>query len=529
MYTREIRRIASVLAVLLALVFALPAYAAPEDYDSSQPSVLREDYLFGESTVVIDGETGDVLFSKDANARMYPASTTKIMTLLLAVESGWSFDMPVTIPAEAGDIPSDSSIVPVYKGETTTFGELLYGMMLHSGNDAANAVAVLVAGSLSGFVERMNARAAELGCTGTHFVNAHGYHDENHYSTAMDLALITMEALKHESIREIVSTASYTINVSPRGQIPLHSTNSMINSASSYYYEDCIGVKTGTHSRAGRCFVGAAEKDGVTLITVTLKCNSDAEKWTDTKRMFEFGFTCYTPYSLEEMFELTSSRIVTTRISNAHEDDPMGGVLQLKLTQVSNPEYERMVQTGNADALETAMADFTQRAQITLMDNLAAPITEGEFVGTFSYTARDGEVITASLIAGRSIEAQPEKTTIYDVFPFLKVFFNPLVQMLIVVLALLLAVVIIYANVRRRRRERRRRMLYEQRRREYLRKKRAEESARRPAPSSSSARRSSDRRQRTDTRPSAARRRPDGRQQSSSRRKDYDEDIFGGF
>ncbi len=228
MYIQKIRRIAAFIAVLLAFSIAVPAFAAPEDYDASKPAILSQDHLYAQTAVVIDADTGELLFDKDARVRMYPASTTKILTLLLAVESGWSLDMPVQIPEEAGDIPGDSSIIPVYKGETTTFGDLLYGMMLHSGNDGANAIAVLLSGSIPAFVERMNQRAAELGCVDTHFSNAHGYHDENHYSTAYDLALIAREALKHDIIRQIVATPSYTMNVSPRGEIPLYSTNSSV-------------------------------------------------------------------------------------------------------------------------------------------------------------------------------------------------------------------------------------------------------------------------------------------------------------
>lgn len=472
MYMRKARRIASLIAVLLVFVLTVPALAAPEDYDASKPAVLSEDHLYGEATVVMDGETGEVLFGKNAYVRMYPASTTKVMTLLLAVESGWDLGMQVSIPAEAADIPGDSSKVPVYPGETMTFGDLLYGMMLHSGNDAANAVAVIMSGSLPAFVEKMNTRAAELGCTGTHFANAHGYHDENHYSTAYDLALITKEALKHDLIREIVATYSYTINVSPRGAIPLKTTNEMIIPNSSFYYEDCIGVKTGSHSQAGRCFVGAAEKDGLTLITTTLNCSSDTAKWRDTSRMLNYGFTRYTPYTLEQMYEMVSERLMTTRVSNAHKDDPMGGLLEMKLAQISNSEYVRMIQTGSDDARERAIADFTQRAEIVLMDNLAAPITAGEFVGTFAYTTQNGETITASLIAGRDIEAQPERTTLYDVFPFLQIFENPLVRILVVVLIMLVLVLVLYSNAKRRRRERRRMQLYEKHRRENLRQKR---------------------------------------------------------
>ena len=509
MYYRWKRGIAFVIAVLLAFVLPMSAMATPADYDVSKPAVLAADHLYGESAIVIDSESGEVLFSKDSRVRMYPASTTKIMTLLLAIETGWDFNMTVTVPKEAGEIANDSSIVPVYEGEVTTFGDLIYGMMLKSGNDAANAIAVIVSGSLSAFVEKMNNRAEELGCLGTHFTNAHGYHDENHYSTAYDLALITQEALKHEKIREICATQSYVINASPREPFQINTSNSMILPNSSYYYEDCIGVKTGTHSKAGMCFVGAAEKDGLTLITVTLNCVSDDAKWTDTKRLLNYGFTRYTAYTLDQMFELSSSRLLTTRVSNAAENDPMGGVLEMKLTQVSDPSYVRMIQTGSEEARDRAITDFAQRAQITLMDNLAAPITEGEFVGSFAYTAQDGQVLTASLIAGRSIAAQPERITIYDVFPFLAAFQNPLVLMLLAVLILLIVVVVLYSSAKRRRRERRRRELYEQRRREYLRQQRA---------NANNVRRNSSNVQRQ--RPSAAR---------PVKKRSSDDDIFGGF
>jgi len=462
---------------------------------------------------VIDNESGTVLFSKDSRVRMFPASTTKIMTLLLAIETGWDFNMTVTVPSEAGKVPGDSSTVPVYEGEVTTFGDLLYGMMLKSGNDAANAIAVIVSGSLDAFVEKMNKRATELGCVGTHFTNAHGYHDENHYSTAYDLALITQEALKHPEVLQIISTPSYLMHASPREPFQINTSNSMILPESVYYYEDCIGVKTGTHSKAGMCFVGAAEKDGLTLITVALNCESDDAKWKDTARLLDYGFTRYTSYSLDQMFELSSSRLLTTRVSNAAEDDPMGGVLEMELTQISDPSYVRMIQTGSEEARERAIADFAQRAQITLMDNLTAPITEGEFVGSFTYTAQDGQVLTASLIAGRSIAAQPEVTTVYDVFPFLSVFRNPLVVLLMAVLILLIVVVVLYSNAKRRRRERRRRELYEQRRREYLRRQRMNANSK----------------QRNDYRaPRPQRPRPSS-VRPEKRRKNDEDDFFGGF
>lgn len=537
------RKIAALLAVLLILTARLTAFASPADYDKTTPAVLRDDHLYGESTVVVDGDTGEILFSKNSRIRMYPASTTKVMTLLLAVESGVSFDTPVTVPPEAADVPNDSSLVPIYKGEVTTFGDLLYGLMLHSGNDAANAIAVLLEGSIEGFVAKMNERASQLGCVGTHFVNAHGYHNENHYSTAQDLALITREALKHEEIREIVATNSYTMNISPRGEVPLSSKTSLMMPNSSYYYAECIGVKTGTHSRAGKCFIGAAEKDGVLLITVTLNCAEDNQKWVDSIRMFNYGFTCYTPYTLEQMFDLTSSRIATVQISNAHKDDPMAGVLALDIAQVSNLGYERMVQTDNESAMAKAMDDFVSRSEISITDNLAAPISTGEIIGSFAYTAQNGEVITASLIASRDVAVQPDPITIYDVFPFLHIFDNMLVRLLIIVLLLLVLALILHGRAKRRRIERRRRELYERRRREYQRRQREASaksrntSSRTTTSRQTAVRTSNTRKTSGSTRPTPstripARTTPPPKRRSSTvvpRHNRNDDDLFGNF
>ena len=473
-------RIACLMAILpiLLCICTLPSFAAPEDYSDQAPALLNSTHLYGKNAICIDQETGDILFQKNPHTRVFPASTTKIMTLLLAIESGWDMDLTVQIPAEAANVPADSSLVPVYRGETMSFQDLLYGMMLHSGNDAANAVAVLVSGSIPAFVERMNARAEELGCTETHFANAHGYQDVNHYTSAADLAIITREAMKHEEIRTIASTYSYTMHIQPRGELPLRTTNSMIIPTSTYYYEDCIGLKTGTTSQAGKCFVGVAEKDGAMVITVTLGSETDAGKWTDTKRLFNYGFTRYNSYNLERMFELTSDRIVAPRVSNASRTDPSGGVLPLKLAQISDPDYVRLMMGDSEEIVSASMDDFIERCQVTIVDQLVAPIPEGKLVGNFSYTAQDGSVITAALIAAREVEAEPDRMTIYDLFPFLGIFNNPLVQLLVLILLLLIAVIIIHSIASRKRQERHRRELYEQRRREYAQR---EQSARKKA------------------------------------------------
>ena len=166
MTSRSLRRLALLVALWISLLAALPVYAAsPSDYDTARPANLIEDYLYGESAIAVDADTGRVLFSKNSRVRMYPASTTKMMTMLLAVESGYDLDTQVTLPAETNNYPQDSSRAGVYKGDTMTFRDLLYGMMLPSGNDAANAVAVLLGGSVENFVQQMNDRAQALGTT----------------------------------------------------------------------------------------------------------------------------------------------------------------------------------------------------------------------------------------------------------------------------------------------------------------------------------------------------------------------------
>ncbi len=221
-------RLAALLMALILALCALPGTAlaaakptpTPEPtfndlYDPENPKALRDRDLQGTACVLMDRSSGRVLYDKNAESKRYPASTTKIMTLLLALEYG-HLNETVTIPQEALEVPSDSSRTPVKPGEEMPFIDLLYGMMMKSGNDAANSVAVIVAGSVPAFVEKMNQRAAELGCTGTHFMNPHGYHDEEHYSTAKDLALIAREGMRHNTFRAIVSAMEYTM--APTGQ-----------------------------------------------------------------------------------------------------------------------------------------------------------------------------------------------------------------------------------------------------------------------------------------------------------------------
>ena len=473
------RRRAFALFLLLLTLFACFSPQAlavsPEDWDAENPGALLPEHLYAQTAVLIDGETGDVLFDKGSLVRMYPASTTKIMTLLLAVESGIPLEQEVTIPDVAENVPSDSSVVPVHAGERMAFKDLLYGTMLHSGNDGANAIAYLVGGSIAEFVAMMNDRAAEIGCTGTHFANAHGYHDDMHYSTAYDLALITQEAMRNETFREIVSTATYTMAPTVnRGAYNVTTTAAMVNPASGYYYEGCIGVKTGFHSRAGQCFVGALNRDGIFLISVVLNTSTEAsdttKKWYDTRKLFEYGLAQYQPYLLSDLFEASGRNINTITIANAAENDAQKGLLELRLTALSDGTYARRIRSGSGSLAE-ALADFAARTQITYNDGLRAPIDEGQTVGTLTYTAPDGYVVTGMLCADRAVEARPEYATVYDVLPFLlplKPFLSSGWAWVALVAVLVLAFVLIVHHARKKAAlNRRRAAIYRAKRRAY--------------------------------------------------------------
>ena len=232
------------------------------------------------SAVLIDGFSGRVIYEKNANSKMSMASTTKIMTALCAIENS-QLDKKITVnPAAVG---VEGSSIYLKNGERLTIRELVYGLMLSSGNDAAVAIAYAVSGSIESFAELMNKTAGKIGVKNTHFVNPNGLDAEGHYTTAYDLAQISAYAMKNEEFRKIVSTYRTTISYEGQGyDRQLKNHNKLLK-----MYDGCIGVKTGFTKKSGRCLVSAAEKNGVTLVAVTLKAPDD---WNDHINMLNYGF-----------------------------------------------------------------------------------------------------------------------------------------------------------------------------------------------------------------------------------------------
>ena len=250
-----------------ALCFALlPRAGAAEITVSAQSAVLME------------AESGRVLYAKDGDTPRLIASTTKLMTALVALESGRSLEEDVTIPAEAAGV--EGSSLYLRAGETVKLKTLLYGMLLHSGNDAATAVALHCAGSLEAFAEKMNEKAQELGMTNSHFTNPTGLDGEEHYASAYDMALLARACLEVPELAEMTAARSVTLE----GRT-LVNHNKLL-----WRYAGCVGMKTGYTQAAGRTLVSAAERDGMTLIAVTLNAPSD---WADHAAMLDYGFANY--------------------------------------------------------------------------------------------------------------------------------------------------------------------------------------------------------------------------------------------
>ncbi|HHU42877.1 MAG: D-alanyl-D-alanine carboxypeptidase family protein [Bacillota bacterium] len=220
-------------------------------------------YAASTGMAVVEVTTKRTLFESNANQRMPMASTTKAMTALVVLENS-ELDEMVTVPRQAVGV--EGSSIYLKEGEKLTVKELLYGLMLRSGNDAAVALALHVGGSLDGFANMMNEKAKQLGLKNTHFTNPHGLHDDNHYTTAYDLAICSAYAMQNKDFAEIVGAKSYTIN-SPQGKRYLVNKNKILTT-----YEGGTGVKIGFTKKAGRCLIASSEREGLKVVAVVLNC-----------------------------------------------------------------------------------------------------------------------------------------------------------------------------------------------------------------------------------------------------------------
>lgn len=267
------KKLLTVVLALFILIISEAAYAAPQ--------------VSAHAAILIDAQSGRVMFSKSADERLPMASTTKIITAVTALESdGFDINRTVEISERAAGVEGSSMYLE--KGEKISMLSLLYGLMLSSGNDAAVAIAEDISGGESEFAELMNKKAAEIGLQNTHLSNPNGLPNDEHYSTARDMAAITAYALKNPIFAEIVSSKTRKIDDSGAAHVRIIKNHNRLLSV----YDGCIGVKTGFTKAAGRCLVSAARRGGMTLVCVTLNAPDD---WSDHQNLLDFGFDNFKP------------------------------------------------------------------------------------------------------------------------------------------------------------------------------------------------------------------------------------------
>ena len=340
-------------------------------------------------------DTGKILYERQADKKIYPASTTKLMTAILVVEN-CELDEIVTVSENAvKSVPPDYVTANLQVGEELTVNDLMYVMLIPSANDAANVLAEHVGGSIESFATMMNTRAKELGCTGTNFTNPSGLQDKNHYTTTKDLFLIAQEAISKSFIKKIIGTTTYTLNNTNQytgTKRTFTTTNYMKQkSLSKYYCDYCIGGKTGYTGDAKNCVVEYAQKDGMELTAIVMGENASVKgkKFLDAKEMFEYAFKNYENkrmISKDEKYE-------TVKINNGTNETKMLDVL-----------YGSDISILKEKQKDVNFIEPTEDVQKTVeYYDLKAPIQKGKNVGEITYEYQ-GITYSTKLIAGEDVE-----------------------------------------------------------------------------------------------------------------------------
>jgi D-alanyl-D-alanine carboxypeptidase (penicillin-binding protein 5/6) len=356
------------------------------------------------AVMLIDADSGRVLHQQHENDTIKPASTTKIITCILALEH-YSLSDEVTIPPE-GDWSNAKgfSLTGTKNGEKMTVKDLLYGMMLASGDDAAEAIAILIGGSISGFVDMMNAKAQELGMASSHFANAGGLDKEDPTVTVADMAKLSIYAMKNPDFRDIVKTFSYDMAATNKqGARTVENTNKLIEPDGDFFYANCTGIKTGSTPKAGGCIVSSASKDGMNLICLVYGENpsTNTERWKVSKGLFEWGFENYSTIDVASLLE--AAEPVQVQVENYSAEDSGKGMLEFKKPEAGTTFVT--LDKATADALKNGTDSLVPTPAYNAELPLQAPVKKDDVLGTVAYSSKaTGEqVCSFDLIASRGI------------------------------------------------------------------------------------------------------------------------------
>ena len=445
------------LPFLMALSIILPTFSAfAEELTPKTETNQTTPAVIAETAILMDAASGEVLFEKNADQKMFPASITKLMTILLALEHGKLTDEITFSHNAIYSIEPGSAHIAIQEGETLTLEQVLRAIILRSANEASNGVAEYVDGSIEAFAKHMTERAKELGCKNTSFLNANGLHNENHYTTAYDMALIAKELLKHEEYRSMMSETYYEIPpTNKQTEVRyLHGQHQMLNENSLYYYKDAIGGKTGFTSEALNTLVTYAERDGMELIAVVMKCNG-AEHYTDTASLFDYGFTHYESVKILSAADHTA----TVKVMETYNEK---AVERGTITVAPAEDVYHTLPKG------TDISDIT--VEKDLPESIDAPVKAGQTVGTLNISLH-GEVLkTVDLVSQDTIDgltdAEKEELDASSMTGILKkVGIGAAIVILVLILLICITRTIGYLQYKKRRKNRRRRRNSSRRRR----------------------------------------------------------------
>ena len=385
-----------ILFIIILFNIMTTSFGATEEVSTYSPTCL-----------LMEASTGKVIYEKNGYEKAYPASTTKIMTAILTLEHCNLTDVATASYEAVYSVPVGYSNANIQVGEELTINQLLNVLLINSANEAANVLAEHIAGSIDSFATMMNAKAEEIGCLNTHFVNPNGVHNENHYSTAYDLALMGRYAMKNDIFREFVNTKFYTLPATNKyltNDRVFGTTNELLkkdtrDSVDNYYYEYCTGIKTGYTNAAKSCIVASAKKDDIEYIVVILGAgttdNGLSARYLDCKTLFNYAFENYTVKKLnDEEADLKTINIPNGTLSTKH--------LKVKIQDEINVLLKKSTDTTN----------LTPTVEIN--KDLSVPIVKNSIVGKITYTI-DGNEYTSNLIAGNNVYESNTVTNILTI------------------------------------------------------------------------------------------------------------------
>lgn len=375
--------------ILLAMIFIL--LNSSFVFAASEPP-----HLISQAAILMDNKTEKILYEKNANEKMYPASTTKIVTAILVLEH-CDLNETVTVSYDATmSIPDGYSSADLQVGEQLTVEQLLELLLVHSANDAANVLAEHIGGSVESFVSMMNTKIHELGLSNTNFTNTFGKHDDNHYTTAQDLAKIMQYCIKNEEFRKLAGKASCSIPATNKyGVRKYTSTNELIIPNSRNYYAYLTCGKTGYTSQAGDCLISCSFKDNLETICVILggkTVNGTSTRFSETKTLYEYGYDNYAIKTILNQNDVVSQ----IEVKNGTKDTK-------NLDLLANTSIDAL--------LDNSLSENEITPTITLKEEIKAPIEQGDPLGSISYTI-DGLEYKTDLIASHMVE----KSKLFEYF-----------------------------------------------------------------------------------------------------------------